>query len=310
MVGRILVVALNAYREAVRAWLFVALVAVAVATNVYAVLVAALSLHQEARTVSDVGAGSISLCAAGVAIVMGATSLNRELSLRTIYPILARPLYRHEYVLGKFVGTVGTILVFIALDAAMVLGVLALETGQKPALVVGAAALLVAILGVLMLRARYTRVYVLLPWSVAALLAMALLASTAGDERRLVLAAIALTAFETCIVTAITVMFSSFSSPFLTAVFAFGVFAIGRSADTLAHVPARQFGETMKAACAALARVFPNLHLYVPSRPVLLGHVAEIPIWRYVATSGLHALFYTTIALALASLAFRRRDFA
>ncbi len=57
----------------------------------------------------------------------------------------------------------------------------------------------------------------------------------------------ALTVFEVVIVAAVATLFSSFSSPFLTAVFTFGVFIVGRSADTLARLPHRVFGRTIQA---------------------------------------------------------------
>ncbi len=309
MVMRIFVIAMNAYRESVRARLLIGLFGVAVATCAYAVVVASLSLHQEARVVSDLGSSSISLYAALVAIVLGATSLHREVEQKTVFPILARPLARHEYMLGKYFGALATLLVFIAVDAAIVLAILALLTDQKPALVLGAAAALLAILAGLLVRAKHTRVYVLIPWALAALLAMALLASTAGDDRRLVLSSMLLTLCEVSIVTAVATLFSSFSSPMLTAMFSFGVFIIGRSADTLAHLPARQLGGGARAAGALLARVFPNLNLYVPPRPVLLGQVADLPIWPYVGASALHAAAYSALLLAIAWLMFRKRDF-
>jgi hypothetical protein len=87
------------------------------------------------------------------------------------------------------------------------------------------------------------------------------------------------------------------------------VFLIGRSADTLAHLPRRLFGKAVASGGGALARVFPNLHVYVPARPLLLGQVAEHPVWRYVGTAMLHAVFYATALLVVGAVAFQRRDF-
>ena len=309
MLARILALATNAYREAVRARVLYGLFALALATCAYAVVVAGLSIDQQERVVSDVGAASMSLYGVLVAIVLGATSLHRELELKTIFPILARPVRRHEYVLGKYLGTVLTLVVFLATDAAALLGVLALEAGQKTWLVGAAALLLLLILVVLLVRARYSRVFVLIPWSVAAALAMALLAAPAGANRRLVIAGAVLALCESAIVASLATLFSSFSSPFLTAIFTFGVFVVGRSADTLAHLPARQFGEGVRTAGKVLSHVFPNLYVYVPPRPLLLGELPETPVWAFVGQASLQAVFYSTIALIAASLFFRKRDF-
>jgi hypothetical protein len=309
VLARILAMATNAYREAVRARVLYGLFALALATCAYAVVVAGLSLDQQQRVVSDVGIGSMSLYGVLVAIVLGATSLHRELELKTIFPILARPVRRYEYVVGKYLGTVLTLVVFLATDAAALLGILALEAGQKPWLVGLAALLLLLILGALLLRAKYSRVFVLIPWSLAAALAMALLAAPAGANRRLVIAGAVLALSESAIVASLATLFSSFSSPFLTAIFTFGVFVVGRSADTLAHLPARQFGEGVRSTGKVLARVFPNLHVYVPPRPLLLGDLPETPVWSFVGQASLQALFYSTVALVVASLFFRKRDF-
>lgn len=306
---RILTIALNAYREAVRARVLYALLAVAFATTAYAVLVGTLSLHDEQRVVGDIGTGAISLCAVVVAIVLGATSLHRELELKTIFPVLTRPLRRHEYLIGKFLGSVATLAVFVALHGATVLAVLALEAHQKPALVGGAAALLGAILVVGLVRARYTRVFVVIPWAFALFLAMALLAEPAGGERQLVIASCVLTVCEVTVVAALATAFASFSSPVLTAVLTFGVFIVGRSADTLASFPKRLFGETARTIARGASRVVPNLQLYVPPRAILLGQVPDVPTWPFVARAATNALAYAVVLLTIAAFMFRRRDF-
>jgi Cu-processing system permease protein len=306
---RVVVIAMNAYRENVRARVLYGLMALALATCVYSLLVATLSLHQESRVVADLGTASISLYAALVAIILGATSLHREIELKTIFPILTRPLRRHEYLLGKYFGTLATLAVFVALDGAAVLALLAFESNQKPLLVSGTLLLFAAILAVTLIRAKYTRVFVVVPWAFALFAAMALLSSPAGGERQLVLASAALTMCESVIVAAVATLFTSFSSPFLTATFTLGVFVVGRSADTLANLPARYFGDTVRSLGRVLSHVFPNLHLYVPPRPLLLGHVASTPTWPYVGSSALHAVCYAAILLTVSALVFEKRDF-
>ncbi|HEY1958686.1 MAG TPA: ABC transporter permease subunit [Polyangiaceae bacterium] len=310
MFARVTAIALNAYREAVRARLLYALLALALAACGYSVIVASLSLDQQARVVSDVGSGSISLFAVIVAIILGAWSLYREIELKTIFPVLARPLFRHEYLLGKYLGILLTLLVFIAIDGAAVLGILALETGARPASVLAATGALVVGLGALLLRFPRARVHAVVPWSLAAFATMAVLAAPAGGDRQLVVASCALTLGEVAIISAVATLFSSFSSPFLTAVFTVSVFLIGRSADTLAHLPARQVGTTVKHAAAALAHVVPNLQVYVPARPILLGEVPEMPTWHLVAKAAAQSCAYSVVMLCAAALIFRRRDFS
>jgi ABC-type transport system involved in multi-copper enzyme maturation permease subunit len=114
---------------------------------------------------------------------------------------------------------------------------------------------------------------------------------------------------EVSIVAALATLFAAFSSPFLTAVFTFSAFVVGRSADTLAHLPARVFGEAVKRLGTLLSKVVPNLMLYVPPRPLLTGEAAQIQLGPYLAMAFAQAFGWTLLLLALASLIFRRRDF-
>jgi len=105
-------------------------------------------------------------------------------------------------------------------------------------------------------------------------------------------------------------LFASFSSPFLTAAFTSMLFVIGRSADTLAHLPQKVLGTGITASGRALARIVPNLHVYVPPRSLLLGQVPGVDVWSYVGTAALHSVFYATALLVVGALAFSKRDFA
>jgi Cu-processing system permease protein len=309
MIGRILAIAFNTYREAVRAKLLLSMLALALATSAYSLVLGTLSLHHEARVVADVGSASTSFYAVVTAIVMGATSLYREIELKTIFPMLARPLRRHEYLLGKFFGTLGTLTAFVLIDLGLVLALLAVESGAAVWTVVGAAAGMLALLGVLLWRASRWRVFVALPWCVALVAVMAPLAVSAGPDRQLVLLSAILAVSEAAIVAAVATLFSSFSSPFLTAVFTFGIFISGRSADTLAHMPVRSFGKLVHDLGVAWTRVFPNLQLYVPPRALLVGDVSgQSPSLFVVAAVG-HAVLYSAGLLIAASVIFSRRDF-
>ena len=84
---------------------------------------------------------------------------------------------------------------------------------------------------------------------------------------------------------------------------------VGRSADTLARLPERVFGQTIHATGEAVSKVVPNLMLYVPPRPLLTGEAADVPLWPYVGSAALHAAAWSVLLLAVASQIFRRRDF-
>jgi hypothetical protein len=310
LLERVLTIALNTYREAARARLLLGVFVLALATSAYSLVIAALSLHNEVRVVADLGAASLSLYSVIIAVVLGSTSLYRELELKTIFPILSRPVRRWEYLVAKYLGALLTVVVFVALDAAAILAFLGLEAGQAPWKIGATAGLLTLLLGVLLARAKYTRVYVIVPWALAAAAAMWLEAAPAGADRQLLLASAVLTVCEVGIVAAVATFFASFSSPVLTATFTAMIFVIGRSSDTLAHLPRKIFGDVLADLFKVMSRVVPNLHPYVPARPLLLGQIAGTAVWPYVAEAAAHALLYAALLLAGSVLAFRKRDFA
>jgi hypothetical protein len=123
------------------------------------------------------------------------------------------------------------------------------------------------------------------------------------------MASLVLSMCEVSIVVAVATLFASFSSPALTAVFTLGVFLVGRSTDMLAKLPVRYFGETVRTLGRGMSHVFPNLQIYVPPRPLLLGQVSDVSLPTFLVTAAAYALFYAGTLLVVAALAFRKRDF-
>ena len=171
MLARIQVIALNTYREAVRARVLHGLFALAIATAGYALIVGAFALTSSLRVVSDLGAASISIYGVVVAVVLGATSLYRELELKTIFPILARPIRRWEYLVGKFLGTVLTLAVFIAANSGVLLLALGVAAGHAAALPIGIALGVTGVIGALAYRLARARTYLPIPWALVILCA-------------------------------------------------------------------------------------------------------------------------------------------
>jgi Cu-processing system permease protein len=309
MLARVFVIALNTYREAVRARILHGLFALALATTGYSLIVGAYTAKNQLRVVSDLGAAAISLYSIIVAVVLGATSLYRELELKTLFPILARPVSRSEYLTGKYLGTLLVLAVFVVANTGIGLLATAVISGRGWGLPIGLALGSLAALAAVGYAKRSSITYLPIAWAAFVGVAGTLLASGAPDDRRVFLGLGILTLCEVSIVTGLATLFSSFSSPFLTAVFTFALFIIGRSADTLARLPVRVFGPFLRDLGAAVSRVVPNLMLYVPPRPLLTGEAANVALWPYVGSAALHALAWAVVLLALASLIFRRRDF-
>ncbi len=308
--SRIFTIALNTYREAVRARVLLGVFGLGLATCGYSVIVGTQSLHNDARVVADVGSLGLSLFGVAVAVILGSTSLYRELEHKTVFPILSRPIRRWEYVVGKFLGALLTVTVFVAVDSAVIEATLALEGGQPVGTVGAVFGGMLALVALAAWRLPRARAFVVIPWSPLLAIAAWMLAWPVPEERRLVVASALLATCEVAIVAAVATLFSSFSSPFLTATCTTLVFIIGRSADTMAHLPPKMLGAIFTSLFRAAARVFPNLQVYVPSRALLLGQVPSHPLWPYVGAAAVQALCYCTVLIAVGVLAFRRRDFS
>ncbi len=309
MLWRILAICFNTYREAVRARILHGLLGLAVGTCGYALVVGAYALRNQNRVVADLGAASISAYATVVAIVLGATSLYRELELKTIFPILARPIGRGEYLLGKFLGTLLILSAFIALNSGILLFAVGALTTQSLTSSLAVPTGLIGVVALVAWRRPRLRTWAPIPLGIILLTVGSYFARDGVSERGVILGQALLTFLEVSVVCAFTLVFASFSSPFLTAVFSFSVFLVGRSADTLARLPERVFGSVVKEIGTVLSHVMPNLMVYVPSRALLTGEAVGVAYWPYTMVAAGQSLAWCVGLLVLATIIFRRRDF-
>ncbi|MCS6799810.1 MAG: ABC transporter permease subunit [Myxococcota bacterium] len=308
MIGRIGALALNTFREAVRDRVLVALLAVACGVLLFTLALAELSLHEQRRVVHDVGLASISLFAVVAAVFLGSSMLDKEIERRTLYVILPKPVGRAELLLGKFAGIALTGWVFVGLMGGVQLWVMALQAGVAPLAVLAAVLGCGALLGLGLWRIR-DRTALIVPWTVVVVLVATLSAEAGGVPLTPVLGALALTAAELCVLTAVALFFSSFSTPFLTGVLTVGVWILGRSAGQMATLKTRVLPEGVQAALRALAHVVPNFQLYVPGRRALEVDFATAGgAWTYVAMAWAYGLAYAAALLVFAAFVFRRRD--
>ena len=125
---------------------------------------------------------------------------------------------------------------------------------------------------------------------------------TAADGRLLV--AIYFIILQFLMVTAITLLFSSFSTPIFSAVFSFALFVIGAFSEDLRNFAAAAHGPTQWFATAA-AYLVPNFSaLNVISQ---VAHNQPIA-GRLIAFNSLYALLYSAAITAGAVIIFERRN--
>ena len=125
--------------------------------------------------------------------------------------------------------------------------------------------------------------------------------------------AIVLCFLESVVVASLAILFSSFSSPFLSGAFTLGLFFVGRSLPELREVTSKLDLGTGGRVLNTFLYVVPDLRLFYVSGSLIDGRWISIHgdfiAWSYVASTLVYAVGYAAVALVLASVFFSRRDF-
>jgi ABC-type transport system involved in multi-copper enzyme maturation permease subunit len=120
MITRILAVAGNTVREAVRNRILYTLLAFAVVMIGSSAMLSNLSYVEQGRILQDIAFSAARLFGVAIAIAVGIHLIHREVDRRTIYTILAKPISRSEFLLGKYAGLVATIWLLVLVMAVAV----------------------------------------------------------------------------------------------------------------------------------------------------------------------------------------------
>jgi ABC-type transport system involved in multi-copper enzyme maturation permease subunit len=256
MNGRIVHIASNTFREAVRDRVLYNLIAFALLMSGAAILVGQISIGIERLVVINLGLTAVSLFGVVIAIFIGIGLVSKEIDKKTLYTVLSRPVRRWEFIVGKFFGLAGTLVVNAFF---MALGVFA-----------------------------------------ALLYVSHHFQSTDGW----LLVALYFIILQFLILTALTLLFSSFSSPLLSAVFAFALFVIGTFAEDLRGFAGMSQGITRWLATGA-AYLIPNFS----ALNVISSVAHEQPVaGQLILANTVYALIYATMALSGAVLIFEHRN--
>jgi ABC-type transport system involved in multi-copper enzyme maturation permease subunit len=116
---RILAVAHNTFREAVRDKVLYVLLFFAAVAIFGSKALGWISIGQDIKIVKNISLGSISVFGVLIAIFVGTNLVYKEIDKRTIYTILCRPLHRWEFILGKYLGLSGVLAVVTAVMTAV-----------------------------------------------------------------------------------------------------------------------------------------------------------------------------------------------
>ena len=114
--GRMLVIASNTFREAVRMKLFLAMTGLAICALASSFLFREFNFgSSELKFITDFGFGGMTVFGSALAIIVTAQLFLGEIEHRTAMTLLAKPVFRSEFVLGKFMGVWITVACFIGM---------------------------------------------------------------------------------------------------------------------------------------------------------------------------------------------------
>jgi ABC-type transport system involved in multi-copper enzyme maturation permease subunit len=109
------VVAVNTFREAVRDRVLYNLIFFALMMIGAAILVGQISIGIDRIVIINLGLSAISIFGIVMAIFIGVGLVYKEMEKRTLYSLLAKPVRRWEFLIGKFGGLLLTLVVNTAL---------------------------------------------------------------------------------------------------------------------------------------------------------------------------------------------------
>lgn len=247
-------IALNTFKEAVRDRILYAILIFALVILIGSTILVTLSVGGEAKILKDLGLTCISLFGTLIAIFLGIGLVSKEIEKRTVYMVLSKPIHRYQFILGKYFGSVLTLLVNVSVMTLSLVGLVYLWEGMS------SPGLLLAVLFIF---------------------------------------------FELLLITALALLFSTFSSPTLSAILTLWFFVIGHLSADLRRFATRFGGTVTKFSTETLYYLLPNLsRLNFKDQAV---HGIEID-GNTTTLSFLYAVLYIAMLILAAMVVFQRRD--
>ena len=253
---RVAAIASNTFREAVRDRVLYNLILFAVLIVASALLFGQISIGIEKIILINLGLSAVSIFGLVIAIFIGIQLVSKEIEKRTLYTVLARAVRRWEFIVGKFFGLAGTLVVNTFFMAIGFFG------------------------------------------------ALLYLAHKFQSSDASLFAALYFIILQFVILVALALLFSSFSTPLLSAVFTFALFVIGTFAQDLREFAAMTSGATRYLA-TGFAYIVPNFASLNVISSVAHGQPVATDLIVY---NTLYAMVYAATALSAAVIIFENRN--
>jgi ABC-type transport system involved in multi-copper enzyme maturation permease subunit len=122
MLSSALAIAKNTFIGFMRDRIFYVILLFDSATVAFSIVIADLSIVETQKVILDFGLATVSIYGILISLLVGLLTISKELENKTVYMILAKPVSREAFVLGKFLGCAAlSILVHVVLSVNLYL---------------------------------------------------------------------------------------------------------------------------------------------------------------------------------------------
>ncbi|MFC1730220.1 ABC transporter permease [candidate division KSB1 bacterium] len=111
-------IAVNTFKETVRDKVLYSILLFALGFALVSTIISGWSLDQEEKVIQNFGLVIIALFSLVISIFIGIGLVYKEIEKKTIYTIAAKPIARSQFIVGKYIGLLLTLIIVIALMAA------------------------------------------------------------------------------------------------------------------------------------------------------------------------------------------------
>lgn len=267
--ARVQLVAWHVFKEGARDRVLFTVVGFSVLLFGASLLLGQLTAGQDMKIIKDLGLAVIEMSGVLMSVLIGVGLVAREIDKRSIYGLLARPLRRWEFILGKYLGLLMTLAGNVTMMTLALYAVLAWMQWTAPPVI----------------RAS---------WEAPAL-----------DPALLV--AVVLIMAELALLTAIALFFSTFSSSALwSTFFSLGVFVAGQFSGELRGLSATLGSRAVGAIGRVVGLVLPSFSAFDVKAQVV--HGLPVPL-EYLGLTLAYGALYAAAVLTATIAIFNRREF-
>ena len=285
MIGPTLAIARNTFTELVRQKVFFSLLIFALLIIGNSAFMAKFSFQEQFQMLKDISLGAMSVFTSLIAILATANFLPKDMEDRTIYTLLAKPVPRHRYLLGKLLGIIALLACATLLMSALFLATLWLRESA-----------------VLM----ETRAQ--LSGAPSEEMRLATKEVTDATFNMNLLPGIVIIFIKSSLLASLTLFLSSFAtSSIFTIIMAAALYFIGHLQATarefwLSGVEVEWWSRLL---AAGVALLFPDLQAFNLTDDIIAG--TAVPLSLFLNTAGL-GILYIAVYSALAALVFSGRE--